>query len=142
MPHAQETRAPKILTSVPRALQTHDGVTPIVPGAPQASDVVRRIRATQDDVVMPPPAALKPLSAAQKDILEQWIAAGAPYGRHWAFRPAVRPPLPVLRQSSWPRNPVDWFILQRLQAAGLPHGMYKDSTMMQLIYCTFQNVSP
>ena len=119
-PDAASRQADLRLDLRSHALQTHGGVTPIVPGDPTASEVVRRIRATQDDVVMPPPAALKPLSHAKQDILQRWIAAGAPYGRHWAFRPAARPPLPVLPGSSWPRNAVDRFILQRLQAAGLP----------------------
>ena len=118
-PDAASRQADLRLDRRASALQTHGTVTPIVPGDPSASEVIRRIRATEDDVVMPPPAALKPLSRAQQDILQRWIAAGAPYGRHWAFRPAVRPPLPVASRPKWPRNAVDRFILQRLQGAGL-----------------------
>ena len=36
---------------------------------------------------MPPPATTKTLSQKQKDVLKQWIAAGAPYQLHWSFIP-------------------------------------------------------
>ncbi|MDC0935092.1 DUF1553 domain-containing protein [Pirellulales bacterium] len=102
-----------------QALRTFDGVTPIVPGQPEGSELVRRIRATDEDVVMPPRDALKPLSALQKDILERWIDEGAQYAGHWAFTPPVRPDPPAAPQSDWARNTIDHFILKRLETAGL-----------------------
>lgn len=67
------------------ALKRINGAAAIVPSEPASSEVIRRIRAADIDVVMPPPEALKPLSEAQKDVLERWIAVGAPYAGHWAF---------------------------------------------------------
>src|SRR5262245_45043216 len=61
------------------------GVTPIVPGKPESSELVRRVFTADKDEQMPPPAANKPLSAGQKEILKRWIAAGAGYQQHWAF---------------------------------------------------------
>jgi len=52
-----------------------------------------RIRSTDPDVIMPPPETNKRLTNAQKAILEQWIAAGAAYQSHRAYRPLVRPDL-------------------------------------------------
>ena len=142
-PDAASRQADLRLDRRASALQTHGTVTPIVPGDPSASEVIRRIRATEDDVVMPPPAALKPLSRAQQDILQRWIAAGAPYGRHWAFRPAVRPPLPVVSRPKWPRNAVDRFILQRLQGAGLsPAAAAPRSTWLRRVTLDLTGLPP
>ncbi|MEO1996008.1 MAG: DUF1553 domain-containing protein, partial [Planctomycetaceae bacterium] len=102
-----------------QAVKLIEGVAPIVPGQPEASELVRRIRSTDDDTVMPPPETLKPLSSAQKRILQSWIAAGAPYAGHWAFHPPVRSDPPLVRQSAWLRTPIDRFILHRLESAGL-----------------------
>lgn len=102
-----------------QALTPINGVAPIVPGQPKASELVRRIRATDEDEVMPPPDALKPLSASQKDILQRWIADGALYSRHWAFNAPVRTAPPAVGKTSWPRNDVDRFTLQRMESAGL-----------------------
>ena len=102
-----------------QALKPIDGLVPIVPGQPNASEVIRRIRSTDPDVVMPPREALKPLSAAQQDILQRWIAAGAPYAGHWAFRRPLRTEPPAIRQKAWPRNAIDRFTLKRMETAGL-----------------------
>jgi mono/diheme cytochrome c family protein len=101
------------------ALKSNDGVAAIAPGQPTLSELIRRIKATDDDTLMPPPDALKPLSAAQKEILERWIADGARYAGHWAFSPPKRVDPPTASKSAWSRNTIDRFVLQRLAAAGL-----------------------
>ena len=58
--------------------------TPIVPGKPEASELVRRILADDDDV-MPPRETGQSLTPAQKETLRRWIAEGAKYSTHWAF---------------------------------------------------------
>ena len=101
------------------ALKSNDGVAAIAPGQPTLSELIRRIKTTDDDTMMPPPDALKPLSAAQKEILERWIADGARYAGHWAFSPPKRVDPPMASTSAWSRNSIDQFVLQRLKAAGL-----------------------
>jgi hypothetical protein len=91
----------------------------IVPGDPQASEVVTRIRSDDVEQVMPPPTTHKTLTAQQKVLLERWIAAGAEYEPHWSFIVPVRPQLPEVQDRAWPRNAIDYFILARLEAAGL-----------------------
>src|SRR5713226_4664770 len=61
------------------------GQRPIVPGKPDESELVRRISATEESEVMPPPTAKNPLVERDKQILRRWIAAGAEYKQHWAF---------------------------------------------------------
>jgi hypothetical protein len=101
------------------AVKSKDGVAAIAPGQPTRSELIRRIKAADDDTMMPPPDALKPLSAAQKEILERWIADGAQYAGHWAFSPPKRVDPPTASKSAWSRNTIDRFVLKRLEAAGL-----------------------
>jgi hypothetical protein len=87
------------------------GEIAIVPGKPDASEVVKRILSTDEDEVMPPPHTKKVLSEKEKSILKQWIAEGAKYEAHWAYSP----PQP----SKNPKASIDHFIRQRLEKEGL-----------------------
>jgi len=95
------------------------GHAAIVPGRPDASELLARITATDAGIVMPPPEAGPPLSAREIDLLTRWIAAGAVYEPHWAYVPPRRPPLPAVQDEHWPRNDIDRFILARLESEGL-----------------------
>jgi hypothetical protein len=91
----------------------------IAPGKPEESELVRRILSEDPDELMPPASSHKSLTQRQKELLQQWIAAGAEYQPHWSLIPPQRPPVPAVRNASWVRNPIDAFILARLEAAGL-----------------------
>ena len=96
------------------------GATAIVPGRPEKSALIERIESTDKDERMPPPKSHKTLHAAEKAVLKRWIEAGAPYEKHWAFVPPVRPPVPEIRNSQFVvRNSLDAFIIARLQRADL-----------------------
>jgi hypothetical protein len=99
--------------------KTESGTTPIVPGKPDASEVVRRILSHDPDEMMPPAAANKPMSDQKKQILRAWIAAGAPYQAHWAFVPPKQAVPPTVLENAWSRNAIDRFVLARLESAGL-----------------------
>lgn len=90
----------------------------IRPGEPDDSELVRRIFSDDPEEVMPPPSSLKQLQPAEKELLRRWIAAGAPYTQHWAFVPPVRPAVPT-PSGTWAVNPIDAFILARLEREGL-----------------------
>ena len=92
------------------------GVRAIVPGDPDSSGLVARLRSDDPDVVMPPPHTNKTLSAAERDTLVRWIEAGAVYREHWSFRPIERPRVPAGSAS----NPIDRFLAARLAESGLP----------------------
>jgi hypothetical protein len=96
------------------------GETPIVPGKPEQSELLKRIHATDADVQMPPPSLNKKLTDAEKQLLKDWIAAGADYQQHWAFVSPRKPALPVVQDQAWPRNAVDQFILAKREAMQLP----------------------
>ena len=67
--------------------------------------------------VMPPPATHKELKPAEKELLKQWIAAGAEYQPHWSLIAPVRPAPPAVKNEAWVRTPIDRFILAKLEAA-------------------------
>lgn len=95
------------------------GERAIVPGKPEASELVRRINSADENEQMPPLATKNPLTGAQKATIKAWIAAGAPYQPHWSFIPPQRSPLPDVKDAAWPRGAIDRFVLARLEAAGL-----------------------
>lgn len=91
--------------------------TPIVPGDPDHSEVIKRIFSKDSGNVMPPASANLKLTAAQKDTIRRWIAQGAKYEGHWSYEPIRRPAVPVTSQGV--KNPIDAFILARLAKEGL-----------------------
>lgn len=110
----------------------------IVPGDPENSLLIRRIRAGE----MPPlrqlvTVSIKPIEELETERLAQWIAAGAPAPAAvalptqefteeeqdwWSFQPPVRPELPAVEHADQIRNPIDAFVLARLETAGLQFG--------------------
>jgi hypothetical protein len=95
------------------------GERAIVPGDLKHSELLARINSDDNDTVMPPPETKQTLTAAQKDILRQWIAEGAEYKPHWAFIAPTRPALPAVKQADWPHNAIDRFVLARLEKESL-----------------------
>ena len=101
----------------------------VAPGNGAGSELVRRLLGEGGDDRMP--AGRAPLPAREIDLIRRWIdqgafglpapaapvAAAAP--THWAYRAPVRPPLPAVRDTAWPRNEIDRFVLARLEQAGL-----------------------
>jgi hypothetical protein len=119
-PDARKRKAGLRLDEPDTALKPADsGDTAIVPGRPESSELVARIDSKDPDDIMPPPKSNKRLTPSQREILRQWIAGGAKYEPHWAFVPIQRPPVPAVQDCAWPRNPVDNFILVRLEAEHL-----------------------
>ncbi|NBR86632.1 MAG: DUF1549 domain-containing protein, partial [Verrucomicrobia bacterium] len=92
----------------------------LVPGAPAKSEFIKRITTRDPDELMPPKGGA--LTSAQVALLTRWIAEGANWpadaGKHWAFVPPVRPAIPAVKNKTWPRNPIDHFILAKLEERG------------------------
>ena len=91
----------------------------IVPGKPELSSLIARITSDDDDLKMPPADSTKSLTAEQIELLKRWIAEGATWQEHWAFIPPVKHEPPKVSQPDWCQNPIDNFILKRLDAVGL-----------------------
>lgn len=91
----------------------------VVRGKPEASPLYQRLISRDRDLVMPPPKAHKRPKPEEKELVRRWIAEGAVWEPHWSFIKPVRPPIPRVRQERWVRNPIDRFVLARLEAQGL-----------------------
>src|SRR5438045_3787388 len=96
------------------------GYAAIVPGKPDESTLINRVTSTDPDEHMPPPASKKPhLTDEQIAILRRWIEQGAEYEGHWAFLPLATGQPPAVKNEAWIANPIDRFILARLEQEGL-----------------------
>ncbi|MFO0877709.1 MAG: PSD1 and planctomycete cytochrome C domain-containing protein [Gemmataceae bacterium] len=84
-----------------------------------AADVLERMTTTEASKRMPPVKSGKTLSPAQIDAVRRWVAGGAKWSAHWAFEPVQRPAVPMVKQRQRVRNPIDAFILARLEREGL-----------------------
>jgi len=91
----------------------------IVPGSLEKSEVWKRIMTQEEADLMPPPESEKHLNATEKEIIRQWIEQGAKYERHWSLIPPDRNHLPGIKGKDWIRNPIDAFVLARLEEEGL-----------------------
>ncbi len=97
------------------AFTQREGRAVIVAGRSDVSELIRRVTNTDPEEVMPPPKSGRSLTPAQIGQLRRWIDEGAAWQGHWAFQTPVRPALPAIRRSAWVRNPIDAFVLARLE---------------------------
>ena len=101
-------------------LPTASGRTPVKPGDPENSELFRRVSSTDPATRMPPSyMGHDPLGRSDVEVLRQWISEGAEYETHWAFQPPERPAEPKVSDPKWIRQPLDSFVLARLDAEGL-----------------------
>jgi hypothetical protein len=99
---------------------TADRGPTVVAGKPDESPMFQRVGSDDPDEIMPPPESHKQLKPEEKELLRQWIAQGAVWQPHWSFLAPTRPPVPTaLSDPAWVRNPIDAFVLAKLDKAGL-----------------------
>ncbi|MCC7236307.1 MAG: DUF1553 domain-containing protein [Bryobacterales bacterium] len=91
----------------------------IVEGSPEQSEVIRRITTESKAKRMPPVYTGHSIATRELEILKSWIASGAKWEKHWSFTPPQSPALPRVSTPAWVRNPIDAFILERLDREGL-----------------------
>ncbi len=100
------------------ATRDRGGYRAIEPGAHEESELWARITSSIEGDRMPPAETGKTLSSGQIDLLRRWIDEGARYTQHWAFVAPLRPDPPAVGDGDWPRNPIDRFVLARLEREG------------------------
>ncbi|MBT4866680.1 MAG: DUF1549 domain-containing protein, partial [Planctomycetaceae bacterium] len=109
----------------------------VKPGDPKQSELIAAINYGADSFQMPPDGKLK---SAEIAALTEWVKMGAAWpksksvgptetgggeidlaerAKHWSFQPVRRPDIPAVIRESWARNPIDRFVLARLEKAGL-----------------------
>ncbi|WP_221284657.1 PSD1 and planctomycete cytochrome C domain-containing protein [Mucilaginibacter sp. SP1R1] len=102
------------------ALKDNPQAHALVPSEPDLSEVYRRISTPDTTELMPPPSSnLKKLSPYEVDLIKKWIKQGAKYEKHWAFVPPQLPAVPQVKNTAWPKNQIDNFVLQKLEQKGI-----------------------
>jgi hypothetical protein len=110
----------------------------IVAGKPEESLLWQRITSTDPDEVMPPPDSHKSLDSAEKALLREWIQQGAPYEKHWAFEPPVKPSVP-----EGPGSEIDRLVMAPLQAAGTKRSPEADhATLIRRVSMALTGLPP
>lgn len=119
------------------------GKRAIVPGQPQHSELLARILATNPDDIMPPTTLNRPLTAAQRATLGQWIEEGAAYAQHWAFVAPRHHPPPAVNNTAWPTDDIDHFILAKLEHHHLaPNPHAERSALLRRISFVLNGLPP
>ena len=130
---AAQRKADLRLDVLENAIKKGGNGAAIVPGHPEESLLVKRIRHKDPEEVMPPRKFNKDLSDSQRELLEQWIREGAKWEDHWSFTPLQRPAVPMSSagtKSPWVRNPIDAFVLRKLEGLGVkPSEQASDETL-------------
>ena len=93
----------------------------VVPGEPGESALIQRIYHDDPEKVMPPPEANeagsggKELTEREKALFEKWIEQGATWEKHWSYSRVERPDVPAVEKKQYVQNPLDHFIVARLE---------------------------
>ena len=115
----------------------------IVPGDAAKSKLYQKISSKDDSVMMPPSDSGRSLTAKQIELIKQWIDQGAKWEMLWSFVPPKRPSLPEVKEKGWTRNPIDDFVLARLEAEGLkPSPRADKATLLRRVYFDLTGLPP
>jgi mono/diheme cytochrome c family protein len=115
----------------------------LVPGKPDESELVFRLETDDPEARMPPKKSGKQLTAQQIDILRRWVEQGAAWTTHWAFDPPRKSELPAVKDAAWPRNPIDRFILARLESEGLSPSLEAEpTTLVRRVFLDLTGLPP
>lgn len=131
----------RLHTAEARGSKLESGNQAVVAGKLESSELVRRITSADPDERMPP--GDKGLSAEEITLLKTWIESGAKSESHWAFEPVGKPEVPAVKDTPWVRNPIDAFILAKLEAAGLkPAAAASPRTLLRRVHHDLTGLPP
>ncbi|MDB6025991.1 MAG: Chromosome segregation protein [Verrucomicrobiales bacterium] len=123
--------------------KSESGKTAIAPGKPEASEVVARITAANEDDLMPPKKSGRTLSPQEIQTLTQWIKQGAKWETHWSFQTPQRPALPKTKDRHWAKNEIDHFILAKLESEKLkPSREASKETLLRRVTLDLNGLPP
>ena len=142
-PDAGERQADLRLDSQASATSpAESGLTAITPGESGTSELIKRVKSNGGDR-MPPVDSGSRLSPEEIKQLERWIDEGATWERHWSFNKIVRSAPPMVRNQNWVRNPIDQFVLAKLEREGLtPVARAKPSVLVRRVYYDLLGLPP
>ncbi len=115
----------------------------VAPGKAGESLLIEKIETTDEEEIMPPKDSGLELAPAEVSILRAWVKSGAEWKEHWAYRKPVRPSLPQVKDAAWIRNPVDAFVLARLERAKLrPAPAAGETTLLRRLWIDLTGLPP
>lgn len=118
-----------------KALTENPGAHAIVPGDPMNSQVFLRISSEDSTWRMPPLESNLSLSTREVTLIRKWIEQGARYEPHWAFVPPQKPEVPAVSLDEWPINPIDNFVLAKLEQNGFEPAEQADAERLLKRVC-------
>src|SRR5579862_4672934 len=143
-PDAKSKNVPFRLDSEAAAkAELSGGKHAIVDGDPASSELIRRVTSEKPAQRMPPAFTGVKLTDAEVETLKQWIAQGAKWQKHWSLIPPVRAALPDVKDTAWPRNPIDRFVLHHLDQEGLqPSAEASKETLIRRVSLDLTGLPP
>ncbi|QGJ69853.1 Planctomycete cytochrome C [Planctomycetales bacterium 10988] len=122
-------------------VETHSGGFAIVAGEPEESLIIERILTDDEYMRMPPEG--EPLKPREVKLLTRWIEEGAEWEKHWGFRKPIQPEIPEVSDPEWINNPIDAFILSRLEEQHLqPTTLATKQTLIRRAYFNLTGLPP
>jgi hypothetical protein len=119
------------------------GYQAIVSGDVESSELIARITAEDESTRMPPVDSGKKLSPDEIETLRRWIEQGAPWSPHWAYVLPANRPAPAVKDTQWPLNWIDSFILAPIEARGLRPAPPADRvTLVRRLYFDLLGLPP
>lgn len=124
--------------------KSDSGRTVVVPGAPNQSEMVRRIKSTNETERMPPVAHGDALAPHEIGIIEKWISGGANWEEHWAYRaPELIPANPAETDVTWSQRPLDDYVLAKMTEHGLsPSAEAAPERLLRRLFLDLVGVPP
>ena len=121
--------------------ELESGSIGIVPGKPEASELLARISSHDESTRMPPEG--KPLTAAEIEVFKTWITEGAEYQTHWAYRPLALGAPPKIKNTAAVRNPIDAFVVAKLESKQIaPSPEASRETLIKRLYFDLLGLLP
>ena len=117
-PDKEQRKAKLRLDLLEGATKDLGGYQAIMAGKPEESELIARLVTDDEDDLMPPKKTGKSLTREEIETLRQWIKEGADYPVHWAYRPIAPPAPPKLKNENQISNPIDRYVLSKLEKAG------------------------
>jgi hypothetical protein len=115
-PDKNKRKADLRLDQKESAFLERKGRVPLVAGHPDQSELYLRITASEPGRRMPPPKSGRSLSPDQEELLRRWIEEGAEWQPHWSYLKPLRREPPEVAARAWVKNPLDRFILEKLES--------------------------
>ena len=114
-----------------------------VPGSLGKSEAAHRLVSNDPEYKMPPPESNLSVTPEEAALIFKWIKQGAEYKPHWSLIPPEMPELPHVGMPEWPENGIDYFILRRLEQAGInPQPMADRETLIRRVTFDLTGLPP